>query len=400
MYNTILRKLFLLVLIATILGPTLTYSRKRRPYSSSSPHTETLRPSAIEQGSLRLSAEPKSSALNLSYLCNVSCENGKIAYLKKGKVWKCYCIENSFHDCLAQYRMSGENECKPIFIAITSSQCVILFGAISLNLAIVWNFFKTPKIRTKIPNILLLNQAVVDVASCLVYSIPNIVHVIYQILYEEIIRGFTAVSVSLLTLTASSSICLYIIITIDRFLSIYWPFQHIAKIHSRHLWTATSLQWLLSIVLTTISLIGMFTRGVKARWRFLRSYRYVLVVALLILVVLISVSMIACFFKALYSIRMQHQRRSENIQNRKRFKLMSVFLVMYLVFLATFTPIAVSALIGSRMYNALNQTIITLFTFSSVLNASLTMYFRREFRPCKYSAQVRVPRTINVNTAL
>ena len=398
MHGSIFKTFALAALVATVLCQKSQNSRRGRRRSTSFPHTATPTRTATEHGLTDISIKPRTSEWNSTFTCNVTCGYGKIAYLKKGNGWRCYCVENSFHDCLAQYRMDGKDECKPIFITITAIQCAILVVAVSLNGIIIWKFYKRAKNRTKIPNILLFNQALVDVASCLIYSIPNIIHVIYQLVHEEIIEGYTAVSVAFLTLTASTSIFLYIVITVDRFLSIYLPLWHLANIHPRHLWRATALQWLLSIIFTAISLALMFSMSVKARWQFLRSYRDVFVVVLIVLVALISLTMIACFCKALYSLHLHHQQRDEDVQDKKRFQLMSVFLVMYVVFLATFIPIAVSAFIGSRLYNAQNQTIITIFTFSSVLNASLTMYYRREFRPSKYSTQVRAPRSINLSS--
>ena len=60
--------------------------------------------------------------------------------------------------------------------------------------------------------------------------------------------------------------------------------------------------------------------------------------------------------------------------------MISTFIIMYFAFLMTFIPVVVSARNGTPHYSAYNQTAITVFTCTSVVNAFLTMYLKKDFR--------------------
>ena len=89
----------------------------------------------------------------------------------------CDCIDDPVEQCLPDH---VNKTCSVIFYAVASVQLVIVIAGIILNAIIITNFCRKRFIRSKISNILLLNQAVADLVNCITFAMPNAAIFLYS----------------------------------------------------------------------------------------------------------------------------------------------------------------------------------------------------------------------------
>ena len=318
------------------------------------------------------------------YLYN-NCLSGSAAYHfnKEGNYHICFCVQDPYNDCQGYFAMDDENLCKPIFIKIISIQMIVLIIGIISNAIIACSFCRKREMQVKNSNILFFNQSLADMANCLIYTLPNVVHLMYQFINEDDLLNMAEFNVSFVILTVSSSILLYLIIAIERCLSIYRPLWHRAHLRREHLWKAVCVAWSLTLVVTIVPLCILFSLPVSGseRWMIFAYYEFALIVILLLLVAFITIVLLASFVKALQSVMIHPgQPVQDNLYGKKHLKMISTFIIMYFAFLMTFVPVVVAARNGTPHHSAYNQTAITVFTSTSVVNAFLTMYLKKDFR--------------------
>ena len=210
---------------------------------------------------------------------------------------------------------------------------------------------------------LLLNQAIVDIVNCLVYGVPNLI--ILKLDHQDI---FYDISVTTLILTAASSLLVFTIIALERFFSLYKPVWHHVNVTVSLLWKAILATWLISITVAAIA-----TRVLEIE----KGYIYLIFLAalLFILTILITTLHMQSFSLAYKAVR---SRSSSSDTSLKELRLVILFGIMYLIFVAGFTPLALSFYLYHYNLNA--QTFVTIFMLISVHNPLLTMHLKAEFR--------------------
>ena len=164
-------------------------------------------------------------------------------------------VNNTFQDCVAEYE---NTKCQRIFIVIISTQTVISITSLSLNLIIVRSFYRKPSLRRKNPSILLFNQAIGDLVNMIAYLLPNTVHMLYQVINHRVSLNFYKMNIGFLYLTLVSSMALFAVISIERFLSIYKPLWSKIYVQKRHLWRAVCLAWSVALFLVVGSTVIWF----------------------------------------------------------------------------------------------------------------------------------------------
>ena len=316
------------------------------------------------------------------------CLNGSTASIQVEihKNIKCYCVRNPLSDCLAAFRMDEKNICRPIFVKIVAFQFFLLIVGIILNSIIICTFLGKRRNRAINSNIILFNQALVDIANCFIYILPNVTHLLYTIMYEKSIRNFEEFNISFIIMTSASSILIYLLMSIERYISIYKPLWHRANIRTDHLWKAVCGAWLLAIISSVVPICVYlyFTEYQRTRFykSFYRYYQFVLSLVMLLLIATITVVFIATLVKAF---------RSKTMDRKKQIKLLSMLLIMFLLFLVTFAAIAVSGISSSNSsisksrqlrshYIARTQMAVTIFACTAVVDPTLTLYLKRDFR--------------------
>ena len=291
----------------------------------------------------------------------------------------CHCLNDVFHDCVP---FSSYGKCMMIFGSILSVQLLMIITGVILNSIILTNFCRRGAMRKKIPNILLANQAVADLFNAGVFGVQLVVNQLILIIEKEDFMAATIISNAAGTITVSSSIFLYTIIAIERYLSIYFPLWSRVHVNKRHILASVMIAWLLSFVLGVC--LGL--RGVFPMLRILYLLLYILMASL---AVLITILFISTFIKAYISLRSHLNIKSystnsisqgRHYQSKKKLHLTAVFFVMFMVFLIVYFPLSIVLSPGSKSSLALYEVILTLLLCTSLLNPALTMIFQKQFR--------------------
>ena len=209
----------------------------------------------------------------------------------------CGCYTDMLEQCEAG--TSSENKkCHFSLLGIGFFQVVIMVIGFLLNCIIVSSFFRKAQLRSKIPNVLLLNQAGADIVNILAYGLPNSLNMWSLIVNKIHLKHLYTGIISLLILTITSSVLLFLVIAFDRFMAIFKPFWHRANVRKRHIWISVLVIWLVALIFTVIPVWmydGIFDLS--------SLYLKLLNILLGFLVVLVIALHIATFFKALVSLR-------------------------------------------------------------------------------------------------
>ena len=258
------------------------------------------------------------------------------------------------------------------FFSILSMDRVIMFLGMMLNFMVCIVYFSRRAIRSKLPNVLLLNQAFADLFTCMVYILPNIVFQIiltihktkkYHYLHDPIRKVITFASIT-------SSILIYSVAAFERWLSIATPLWHRVNLKTQHIWNAVRVIWLISI---GSSLPAIFVD--KTYVIYYRSMQGLMV----LFVVAISILFITTWYKAIVEVRRHHQLGSDSNGVTKELQITKIFALMYLLFIMNFTPLATA---NPNIMSPERRIKILLFELSTMINPILTMTLKRDFRIC------------------
>ena len=294
--------------------------------------------------------------------------------------YNCECIQNLIGDCNAD--MYDNKACENVFKGICTFQIVIVLIAIVLNAFICIGFRQNILMRKKNSNILLFNQAVVDLVNCTIYALPNAMFLLIQNVLHDEARFMHPTANTTLFLSASSSVFLFTLIAVERFLSIYKPIWHLTNVTPSQIWRVMVLIWILSILLSSIvPIVLLIPDEADSDQRYL-IYRFAVSVLLGALFIFITTLHLWSFVVA-YRALNEKDEASEQFfhQSKKQFRLLLLFIVMYIAFVIAFITLKVSALADVMYYSAQNQLLFCFYILSSLLNPTITLCLKPSFRP-------------------
>ena len=266
-----------------------------------------------------------------------SCKVDRIDLFQENQVSHCLCIENLLRHCRST---SNYSSCKVFFYSLVSVQLVAIVLGLILNLTITFSFCKKPALRQKLPNILLLNQALADNFNCGIYGTSNMIELLFQLNDVRQLINFD-VRYAFLPLTLFSSLCLYLIIALERFLSTHYPLWHRVNVRKKHIWVSVTTAWLLSIFITTMYIICSLCTTVFVMIFILLSIT-VAIITLLFIIIFIKV------FRAVSNRPSNSTQLSEHIVSKKQFQLTIVFFTMFLAFAVVYSPLIVLLIYSIR----------------------------------------------------
>ena len=153
-----------------------------------------------------------------------SCDQEFIGQQRTSNTLSCYCIINKIEDCRPY--IYPNDKCNAIFIVILCILVLVVMIGVIMNAMIIVKYLKHSRIRKRISHLLLLNQAIADMANCLIYLTPLIVTHFHNVTYKEHpiilqpLLGFSSI------LSCGSSILIFLVIAFERYLSIVKPIWH------------------------------------------------------------------------------------------------------------------------------------------------------------------------------
>ena len=293
--------------------------------------------------------------------------------------------------------------------------------AIVLNVLICICFRKNRAMRKKNANILLFNQALVDLVNCAIFAIPNAIFLrVHRIQSREPEFTFAVTSMALI-LSGSSSVFLFALIAVERFLSLYKPMWHRVHVTTGRIWKGIVFVWAISVVLAVTMPFVYYLPDEHDSEDVYYKYRLFLFAILVILIISITVLHIWSFvlaYRATHAkVKAPQQfaltpinespstnemiESSENpinrqpkaaplkevspeeaaLQLKKQFRLLKLFIVMYIAFLVSFSALSALAYMVKALTRLTSQSIACFFIMTSLLNPVLTFCLKPEFRP-------------------
>ena len=286
----------------------------------------------------------------------------------------CNCIENVFEQCTPKSYHVGP--CNIAFEILFWFYLLAIVTSLFLNISIISAYVKNSSLRAKNPNMLLTNQAMVDIVSCIVYSLPN---AIILKLHGDAGK-FYALSSSTLVLTVASSLFMFKIIAIERFLSLHKPIWHRVNVTKHRLWIAVIVAWSASIISASIATILINHKVV---------YEYKILFKLASMTLILISTSILHMWSFIIAYRAVHSRPSTSSENslraRKELKLITLFITMYITFIIGFTPIQIVLAMKLNHFSLLCQTLCSIVTLTSILNPLLTLCLKEKFKDAIYS---------------
>ena len=160
-----------------------------------------------------------------------------------------------------------DNRCRQIFEGIASLQILLTIIAFILNSLTISSYNRRKALRKKIPNLLLMNQAVADLFNAVVFGGSQITMLIFSMstsLWDPQWRDKWVIIVLITRivsypLTLFSSLLLYLIIAVERFLAICFPLWHRVHAQRKHVWISVAIIWCVSTLMATCrSLYGLY----------------------------------------------------------------------------------------------------------------------------------------------
>ena len=97
-----------------------------------------------------------------------------------------------------------------------------------------------------------MNQALVDIANCTIFTLPNAIFLLVQILVKREESFMYPTLATTLILSATSSVLLFVIIAVERFISLYNPIWHRTNIYARRIWKTIVVAWVISLLVAGI----------------------------------------------------------------------------------------------------------------------------------------------------
>ena len=247
-----------------------------------------------------------------------------------------------------------------------------------LNSIVIAQYLKFSSIRKRLAHILLLNQAVADLVNCLVYLTPLIVTHFHNVTYREYPNILDPLFGSAAFLSFSSSLYLFLIIAIERYLSIVKPLWHRINVRRVHICRSIRILWLLAIIFACVSFY-FYIKSYNGERDPLVYYTTVLQVKSGLIILLVSALFALTFYKALVSIRGRHLPGDAQTQKKKEFMLTATFTIMYVSFFVCFLPFIFA---DASKKSPKNRLKILCFSLTSIMNPILTLRVWKEFCIC------------------
>ena len=316
-----------------------------------------------------------SSMKNFTY-SQKTCSGDSVALVRHHQHFESLCITSPMTECKAYF---FNKNCTLIYLIILSVQAIFVFFGIILNGVVCLNFWRRRAMRKKMSNVLLVNQALADLFHCIIYACPATAFK-YFITIHKVDQNFTLINKEyqhflqpicdvMALMSISSSIMIYTIVAFERWLSIVKSLWHHAYLRTRHLWNSVIIAWFISF---SGSILVLFVDGVSYVI-YIKSVQALMV----ILVALITTLFFITWYKAMAGIR-RHRRLKTNSNNtRRQLLLTKIFLIMYLLFMITFTPLAA---VNPNKENPLRRIKFLLFTLTAVVNPLLTLTLKNDFK--------------------
>ena len=271
-----------------------------------------------------------------------------------------------FDDCFL--RTTCFSKCKIASNTIVVLQLIIIVTALILNIIICYAYLKNATLRKKNPNLLLFNQAIVDLVNVMIYGLPNVI-----ILIVTFDTDTLGMSNTTLIVTAASSYFLFTIIAIERFVSLYKPIWHRVHVTKRRLMLPIAISWFLSVLLSVLKNYVPHS-----------GYMYFLLAIMVILQISTSVLHIWTFviaYRAVYS--RPTDSNNLDIQTKKELRVVILFVIMYLIFVLGSEPLQWVVVYEIHFYSLRSQTLFTVYMLPSLLNPLLVLCLKEEFRMVK-----------------
>ena len=284
---------------------------------------------------------------------------------------------NNSSDACSIY--SSDSRCLNLFYSFTGIQLVMMVVGTILNLIIVTTFYTRPSTRKKITNILHFNQATADIFNVGIFGVIYVLSTLSELHNGHPSPDLMMLLFICLIISLLSSLLLYILISSERLLSIYFPLRHRVYLRKKHIWFTVGLVWFIAIIFTSC---GIVLRVFETNA--LGVYLHFFSTVTLILTALITLLFVATFVKVLIANKFRKNESTQKAHTsnaRQNLRITLVFFVMFMAFAVGFIPYSLALYLQIEGV-VLPQIIITLILLASSSNAALTLYFRKPFLIC------------------
>ncbi|XP_040276495.1 C5a anaphylatoxin chemotactic receptor 1-like [Bufo bufo] len=280
---------------------------------------------------------------------------------------------------------NSDTEVKLLKITITLYSIIFVLGTIGNGLVIWIAGFKIRSISA----VWFLNLAIADFLCCA--SLPlRIAEWIYLIIFDQNSAIYCILSIILFNLNMSASVLLLVAMSIDRFVSVMWPFW--AKVHrTRKLVRITAaIIWVISLLLTglvfylygfyfhdlsewcAVEYYYLFHNNYIIKWT-IRLFRLVMMFAIPFLIIFISNVII--YIKVRKSKRSQRSRRPYRIITAV---ILCFFLCWFPYYIWPLIPMYHKRYI---QFYTVNIIIINLACLNSCINPIIYVLMGQDFKP-------------------
>lgn len=283
---------------------------------------------------------------------------------------------------------SPSNQITFRFVHIIILHCLGIITIAANLLVIIIYALSEEKIRKKTANMLLCNQAVVDLFQG---TITNGVTLFGQSfgLAKEIIYQFS-MALSLHTV---------ILVSLERYIFIIKPLFHRKFMTRRRICYAVVITWLSSILWIPFRLVHLIDKNVN--WKHYTLY-YISISEAIVFIIIIAViySYVATYrtVKKFLTRKYHYSREGRNIAsvggqmnynyNEKEMKITQIFISMFVAFLVSYLPVFINGIIhislGSENYTPLLLKImsldLTFYLLNCIFNPIVTIIYKEDFK--------------------
>ena len=284
------------------------------------------------------------------------------------------------------------------YLIDSSVNGILALSIIVLNGMIITLYCKNKRMHRKIPNILLMHQAVVDLFNAM-HGISLVIEFLLFCIYNTLspvdFIHLKLVQLFLFTASTFTSLLNFSLITVERLLAIYKPFFHRSKVTKKAVYLSIAAIWFISTGLASVTVIEgklvYFTRLVYmvTKSPFARICYGLYVIS----VVSLTPILILTYMRAKKSVKNndERKRRQSSIgqqpnitikRSTKELQLVKIFGLMYLGFFVAFVPIFFYPYIFSLDMSIRMVAIAVwhvLLLLSSIFNPILTLIMKKDF---------------------
>ena len=227
-----------------------------------------------------------------------------------------------------------------------------------------------------------MNQAVTDIVNCSLFGVPNIIWLIVSTVNHHDFNLQHEFYISSAALAISSSGAIFLIIAVERYLSLCKPLLHRGYVYKRLVWKCVFAGWLLALLMTAI-LTHAVVYGKNNNY-----YETTKFVFKCIIGVFICTIALLYFVTFVNTFRLNYKpgevlptraKKSDHksIRLKRQLRLTTTLFIMFIASTLSFIP----ALTSARYYlNATKQALYLLIYATSMLNPILTLYCCKRFR--------------------